>query len=115
MAGRVCVRKEGHFLRNYSSHVLKRTIDEEGEHQHEGARLGEVVDEHRVEKARRPASPRVGARQFLGWSPANFRDGRPPVFGLAALRRGVRVRLCLPGVGMLQCRVAQATVVLPQR
>ena len=48
MTGRVCGRKEGHFLRNYhhgpmSFHVLKHTTDEEGEHQHEGARLGELV------------------------------------------------------------------------
>ena len=53
MAGRVCVSKEEHFLRNYhqgpmSFHVLKRAIDEEGEHQHEGARLGELVGEHGV-------------------------------------------------------------------
>ena len=75
MTDRVCVRKEGHFLRNYSSHVLKRTIDEEGEQQYEGARLGEVVDEHRVEKVRRSTSPRVGVRQFSGWSSASFGVG----------------------------------------
>ena len=64
MAGGVCVRKEGLFLRNYhhrpmSVHVLQQTIDEEGEHQHEGALLGELVGEHWVKRVRRPANPWV--------------------------------------------------------
>ena len=75
-AGRVRVRKEGLFLRKYqhfpmSVYVLKRAINEEGEHQHEGACLEELAGEHRFEKFG------VGARQFSGWS-------RPPCGG----RRG---------------------------
>ena len=71
--------------------------------------MGEVAGEHRVKRVRRPARLSVGARQFLVWLPGSFR-----VLGFAALR-GVPVRLSLPGVGMLQCRVAEATVVLPRR
>ena len=94
------LRPEGDYHRSpMSVHVPERAIDEEGEHKHEGALLGELVGEHQVKRVRRPASPWVG---------------RPPVLGLAALR-GLPVRLSLLGVGMLQCRMAAATLVFPRR
>ena len=85
MAGRVCVREEGHLLRNYhhgpmSFHAFKRTSDEEGEHQHEGA--PEILSANTRKKygglpvlGLVPAwvccPPFFGmvARQFLGWQP----------------------------------------------
>ena len=120
MAGRFCGRKERHFLRNHQSsqpherprschHASTASVKEE-EHWHEGARLRGLVGERMVKRIRRPASRRVGARQNLDWSPASFRDGRPQVLGLAPLRV-VPIRLSSLEEGMLQCRMAQATVV----
>ena len=72
MAGRVCVH--GLFLRHY--HHSAKSVNEtklaskmEEEDWHEGARLGGLAGERRVKRIRRPASRRVGARQFLGWQP----------------------------------------------
>ena len=61
MAGRVCIRKGGHSLRKHHHspvivHVPERVIDEESEHWHEGALLGESVGEHPIKGVRRPAS-----------------------------------------------------------
>ena len=95
MAGRACVRKEGLFLRSchyglQSVNVPKHASDKEEEHQHKRARLGGLVGEHRVQRIRRLASRRVGARQNLAWSPPvlglvarQFEDGRPQVLGSA--------------------------------
>ena len=58
-----------------SVHVPERTIDEEGEHKHEVALLGELVGEHPVKRVRRPV---------VGLMPASSWVGRPPLFGMVA-------------------------------
>ena len=66
----------------------KYATDEEEEQQHrtscvsdlgQGTLEGNALPEEprKVKRVRRPASARVGARQFSGWSPASSRVGRP--------------------------------------
>ena len=71
MAGRICVHKEKHFLRNWHHspvgvHEPERAIDEEREHWHKRALLGEFVGEHRVKEYGGLPVFGMVAHQFLG-------------------------------------------------
>ena len=73
---RVCVRKEGLFLRSChrglkSANEPKHPSNKEEERKHKGAQPEGLVGKLRVKRIRRPASRRVGARENLGWSPAS--------------------------------------------
>ena len=89
MAGRVCVREEGLFLRSChrgfkSVNELKRANIKEEEPQHKGARLEVLSATSRSEEC--------GGLSVVGLVPASFLDGRPQVLCWDALR-GVPIRL----------------------
>ena len=91
--GRRPSTRNGLFLRHYR-HSPKRVnvhpSKKEEEHQPEGARLGGLAGKRRVTRTRRPASRRVGARQFLEWSPASRRVGSPAWGAQSSLLSGSR-------------------------
>ena len=76
-------------------------------------KVGELVGECGLERKRRPSSRRVGARQNWGWSRRQFLGWfpvLPPASSWVGHPAWLPKRLSSLGVGMLQYRVAQATV-----
>ena len=76
MAGRIFVCKEGLFLRSCHHGLQSVSSEKEEENQHERARLGGLVGEHRIK--------RYADLPVVGLVPARTWDGRWPVLGMVA-------------------------------